>query len=116
MESTLPKPGAGAAGVQQPVAVPPGGLQPLAEVPEPADQGKVDGTKSENELPAGEGDGKMFSLDSSLSSSDSEDEGIGKKDKKKKKKKLKKKKKDSGSSSSSSSLLPPVALQTVTVR
>ncbi|XP_078102777.1 uncharacterized protein LOC144515631 isoform X2 [Sander vitreus] len=114
MESTLPKAlaGAGAAAVQQPATFPPGGLQPLAEADEPADLGKVEGTKSQSGHPAGAKDGQeLNSFDSSLSSSDSEDEGIGKKDKKKKqlkkkkkkKKKEKKKKKDSSSASSSSS-------------
>ncbi|TDH15155.1 hypothetical protein EPR50_G00028190 [Perca flavescens] len=88
MESTLPKAlaGAGAAGVQQPATVPPGGLQPLAEADQPADL-------DQSGHPAGAKDGQeLNSFDSSLSSSDSEDEGIGKRDKKKKRLKKKKKK------------------------
>lgn len=51
--------GAGAAGVQWPDPASRGCWKPLPEVPEPADLGKVDGTKSKPGLPEGEGDGQV---------------------------------------------------------
>lgn len=52
-------PGAGAAAVLQPAVVTSGGLQPVTEVAEPADLGKVEEAKGQPGLPVGAGDGKV---------------------------------------------------------